>query len=110
MITFLKGDTTAAITLAFAEEGDFSSKTVWLEYQCVRRSFSGVAASDTLTFSFSAEETAPMSLGAYPVRIWLVDDATGDEVHDGLVAREVQVFAAEHDGRAGAAHVHFGGA
>jgi len=103
MITFLKGDTTAAITLAFAEEGDFSSKTVWLEYQCVRRSFSGVAASDTLTFSFSAEETAPMSLGAYPVRIWLVDDATGDvtTIHNAAVKFRVTDSAAE---------VHGGGA
>jgi len=77
MTKFLKGDSTAAITLALAQGFDYSGKTVHLEYQGARRSFSGVAAGDILTFSFTAEETAPMSLGAYPVRVWMEDERGG---------------------------------
>ena len=74
MTTFLKGDTTAEITLALAEGFDYSGKTVCLEYQGVKRSFSGATAGGTLAFFFNAEETAPMSLGTYPVRAWIEDD------------------------------------
>ena len=77
MTKFLKGDATAAITLALAEGFDYSGKTVHLEYQGARRSFSGVAAGGSLTFSFTAAETAPMSLGAFPVRVWLEDESGG---------------------------------
>ena len=77
MTTILKGDATADIALSLAEGFDYSGKTVHLEYQGVRRSFSNVAAGDTLTFSFSAAETAPMSLGSFPVRVW-IEDGAGD--------------------------------
>lgn len=78
MVIFLKGDKTAEITLALADGFDYSGKTVHLEYQGVRRSFSNAVAGGTLTFSFSAAETAPMSLGTYPVRVW-IEDAQGEK-------------------------------
>ena len=37
----------------------------------------------------------------------LLNDATGEELHVGVAAGEVQVLAAVHDRRAGGAHVHF---
>ena len=77
MTTFLKGDTTAEITLALAGGYDYSGKTVHLEYQGARRSFSGVSAGGVLAFSFTAAETAPMSLGSYPVRMWIEDAGGG---------------------------------
>lgn len=73
MTTFLKGDTTAEMTLAIAEGFDYSDKVVCLEYQGVRRLFSGAAAGDSVTFSFTARETAAMSLGTYPMRVWIED-------------------------------------
>lgn len=96
MTTFLKGDTTAEITLALAGGYDYSGKTVHLEYQGARRSFSGVAAGGVLAFSFTAAETAPMSLGAYPVRVWL-EDGGGcvDTIHNAEVRLRVTDCAAE---------------
>ena len=78
MVIFLKGDKTAEITLALADGFDYSGKTVHLEYQGARRSFSNAVAGGALTFSFSAAETAPMSLGTYPVRVW-IEDAQGEK-------------------------------
>ena len=74
MITFLKGDTTATITLALAEGFDYSNKTVCLEYQGVQLTFSSPIAGGSLIFCFTARETASMSLGAFPVRVWLEDE------------------------------------
>ena len=86
MVVFLKGDRTAEITLALAQGFDYSGKTVHLEYQGVRRSFPSPVAGGTVSFSFSAAETAPMSLGAYPVRVWL-EDAQGEKttIHNSAV-------------------------
>ena len=47
-----------------------------------------------------------MLLALVPLK--LLHRAPRDEVHIGGVARERQVLAAVHDGRAGAAHVHLG--
>jgi len=101
MTTFLKGDTTAAITLALAEGFDYSNKTVHLEYQGARRAFPGCAAGGSLTFAFSAEETAPMSLGAYPVRVWIEGGGEVLTVHNADVKLRVTDRVSE---------VHGGGA
>lgn len=69
MTTILKGDTSKAITIALSDGFDYSGKTVVVEYQGVRRSFSNAAAGGSITFSFSAAETSPMTLGAFPLRV-----------------------------------------
>ena len=71
MTKILKGDTSAAISVALAEGFGYSAATVHVEYQGVRKDFRNCAAGDILTFTFSAEETAPMSIGTYPVRVWI---------------------------------------
>ena len=79
MTNILKGDSSAEITLAVAQGCDYSGKTLHVEYQGARRSFFGVAAGGTVSFAFSAKETASMSLGAYPLRVWL-ESANGDRI------------------------------
>ena len=69
MTTILKGDTSQAITIALSDGFDYSGKTVVVEYQGVCRSFSNAAAGGSITFSFSAAETSPMTLGAFPLRV-----------------------------------------
>ena len=69
MTTILKGDTSKAITIALSDGFDYSGKTVVVEYQGVRRSFSNAVAGGSITFSFSAAETSPMTLGAFPLRV-----------------------------------------
>ena len=109
MITFLKGDTTAAITLALADGFDYSGKTVHLEYQGVRRTFTGCTAGGTLDFSFAAEETAPMSLGTYPVRAWIEGDGEVVTVHNADVKlRVTDCIADVHGGGAIYLDVHGG--
>ncbi len=102
MTTFLKGDTTAEMTLALAEGFDYSGKTVCLEYQGVKRSFSSVAAGGVLAFSFTARETAPMSLGAYPVRVWIegADGATTTIHNADVKLRVTDCIADVHGGGA----------
>ena len=90
MNTFLKGDATEEMPLSLAEGFDYSGKVVYLEYQGVKRSFSHVAAGDVLTFSFTAEETAPMSLGTYPVRVWIEDaDGSSQAIHNATLKLRV---------------------
>ena len=109
MITFLKGDTTAAITLALADGFDYSGKTVHLEYQGVRRTFTGCTAGGTLDFSFAAEETAPMSLGTYPVRAWIEGGGEVVTVHNADVKlRVTDCIADVHGGGAIYLDVHGG--
>lgn len=109
MTTFLKGDTTAAITLALADGFDYSGKTVNLEYQGVRRTFTGCVAGGTLTFAFAAEETAPMSLGAYPVRVWIEGGGEVLTVHNADVKlRVTDCIADVHGGGAIYLDVHGG--
>ena len=101
MTTFLKGNTTAAITLALADGYDYSGKTVNLEYQGVRRTFTGCVAGGTLDFSFAAEETASMSLGAYPVRVWIEGGGEIVTVHNADVKLKVTDCIADvHGGSA----------
>jgi len=86
MTAFLKGDDTAIMTLALAEGFDYSGRTVCLEYQGVVRSFPDAAAGDVLSFAFTAGETAPMALGAYPVRVWIEGaDGSHTTVHNSSV-------------------------
>lgn len=109
MTTFLKGDTTAAITLALADGFDYSGKTVNLEYQGVRRTFTGCVAGGALTFAFAAEETAPMSLGAYPVRVWIEGGGEVMTVHNADVKlRVTDCIADVHGGGAIYLDVHGG--
>lgn len=82
MTTILKGDTSKAITIALSDGFDYSGKTVVVEYQGVRRSFSNAVAGGDITFSFAAEETAPMSLGTYPVRVWIEGGGEVVTVHN----------------------------
>lgn len=90
MQTFLKGDTTAEMAIALAAGFDYTGKTVHLEYQGVRRSFADAVAGGVLKFSFSAEETAPMSLGAYPVRMWIEGaDGSITSIHNSAVRLRV---------------------
>ena len=67
MIKILKGDTSADISFALADGFDYSGATVHVEYQGAVKTFTGCAAGDVLAFRFSADETAVMSLGSYPV-------------------------------------------
>lgn len=69
MIKILKGDTSPEIQFALADGFDYSGATVDVVYQGVRRSFAGVAAGDILRMHFSAEETAVMLLGAWPISV-----------------------------------------
>lgn len=69
MITILKGDTSADISFALAEGFDYSGATVHVGYQGAVKTFTGCAAGDVLGIIFSAEETAVMSLGSYPVTV-----------------------------------------
>lgn len=71
MTTIKKGDTSAEMSLVLAEGFDYAGKTVFVEYQGARRAFSGVVAGGSVAFSFTARETAAMSLGVYPVRVWI---------------------------------------
>ena len=90
MQTFLKGDTTAEMAIALAAGFDYTGKTVHLEYQGVRRSFADAVAGGVLKFSFSAEETAPMSLGAYPVHMWIEGaDGSITSIHNSAVRLRV---------------------
>ena len=69
MIKILKGDTSADISFALAEGFDYSGATVHVEYQGAVKTFTGCAAGDVLALRFSADETAVMSLGSYPVSV-----------------------------------------
>ena len=90
MTTILKGDSSAEITLALAEGCDYSGKTLYLSYQGALRVFPAIEAGGTVAFSFSAKETASMSLGAYPVRIWIRgEDGSMATVHNGSVKLRV---------------------
>ena len=90
MTNILKGDSSAEITLAVAQGCDYSGKTLHVEYQGARRSFFGVAAGGTVSFAFSAKETASMSLGAYPVRVWFRgEDGSIATIHNGAVKLRV---------------------
>ncbi len=73
MIKILKGDTSADISFALAEGFDYSGATVHVEYQGAVKTFTGCAAGDVLALRFSADETAVMSLGSYPVVVRITD-------------------------------------
>ena len=77
MITILKGDTSAPITVALAAGYDYSGRTVNVSYQGVTRAFRDVQDGDALSFMFSAEETAPMAVGTWPVQVFITDDNGG---------------------------------
>ena len=90
MTTFLKGDSSAEITLVLAEGCDYSGKTLYLSYQGALRVFPVIEAGGTVAFSFTAKETASMSLGAYPVRVWLKGEDGGTvTIHNGAVKLRV---------------------
>ena len=109
MTTILKGDTSKAITIALSDGFDYSGKTVVVEYQGVRRSFSNAAAGGSITFSFSAAETAPMSLGAYPVRVWIEGGGEVLTAHNADVKlRVTDCIADVHGGGAIYLDVHGG--
>jgi len=109
MTTILKGDTSKAITIALSDGFDYSGKTVVVEYQGVRRSFSNAVAGGDITFSFAAEETAPMSLGTYPVRVWIEGGGEVVTVHNADVKLCVTDCIADvHSGGAIYLDVHGG--
>lgn len=76
MTKILKGDDSPLIRIALAEGFDFTGATVEVIYQGAKRSFTDVAAGETISFNFSAEETSPMLLGVWPVtvRVKTADD------------------------------------
>ena len=65
-IARIKKDDTVIVT-----SGTSAGKTGVVEYQGARRAGSGVVAGGSVAFSFTARETAAMSLGVYPVRVWI---------------------------------------
>ena len=69
MTKILKGDTSPSVQLVLAEGFDYTGATVEVRYQGAVRTFTGRHAGETIAFSFSAEETAPMVLGAFPVTV-----------------------------------------
>jgi len=75
MQTILKGDTSQALTFALAEGFDYTGKTLHVKYQGAVKTFTGATAGGTVQVVFTAAETASMSLGAFPVEVWLTDGA-----------------------------------
>lgn len=69
MTKILKGDTSPSVQLVLAEGFDYTGATVEVRYQGAVRTFTGRHAGETIAFSFSADETAPMVLGAFPVTV-----------------------------------------
>lgn len=69
MTKILKGDTSPAIQFVLAEGFNYTGATVEVVYQGARRLFTEVAAGDILRVEFTAEETAVMVLGAWPVTV-----------------------------------------
>ena len=69
MTKILKGDTSNLISLVLAEGFDYTGATVEVRYQGAVRKFTGVTAGETIAFQFQADETAPMSLGVFPVTV-----------------------------------------
>lgn len=99
MTRILKGDTSAPISVTLATGIDMTGKTVELEYQGVKRSFTGVSAGGTVTFSFTASETAKMALGVRPVSIRLkwgqnVTTISNAEVRIGVTDKASEVRSA----------------
>lgn len=70
MTTILKGDTSAEMSVTIAEGLAADGAVVRMRYQGARRTFAiaGTGAK-TLRLSFTADETAHMALGAWPVEI-----------------------------------------
>lgn len=70
MTTILKGDTSAELSVTIAEGLAADGAVVRIRYQGARRTFAlaGTGAK-TLRLSFTADETAHMALGAWPVEI-----------------------------------------
>lgn len=101
METILKGDASATMSLALAGGFDYEGKSVVLEYQGVRRTFANARAGGTLTFSFTAEETAAMSLGAYPVFVRIEGGGEPITVHNAAV--KIRVTDCVEDVRSGSA-------
>ena len=69
MTKILKGDTSPSVQLVLAEGFDYTGATVEVRYQGAVRTYTGRHAGETIAFSFSADETAPMVLGAFPVTV-----------------------------------------
>lgn len=69
MTKILKGDTSPEIQFVLADGFDYAGATVEVIYQGARRHFTGVAAGDILRVHFTAEETAVMVLGAWPLTV-----------------------------------------
>lgn len=72
MTKILKGDDSPLIRIALAEGFDFTGATVEVIYQGAKRSFTDVAAGETVAFRFSREETASMLLGVWPVTVRVI--------------------------------------
>lgn len=72
MTKILKGDDSPLIRIALAEGFDFTGATVEVIYLGAKRSFTDVAAGETISFNFSAEETSPMLLGVWPVTVRVI--------------------------------------
>ena len=73
MQTILRGDTAQALTISLESGYDYTGKTLHVKYQGAVATFTGVSGGDTVTWTFAADETAPMALGAFPVVAWLTD-------------------------------------
>lgn len=99
MTTIKKGDTSAEMSLVLAEGFDYAGKTVFVEYQGARRAFSGVVAGGSVAFSFTARETAAMSLGVYPVFVRIEGGGEPITVHNAAV--KIRVTDCVEDVRSG---------
>lgn len=69
MIKIFKGDDSPLIKLALADGFDYSNASVEVNYQGAKRVFKNVTNGDIISFTFSREETAPMILGVWPVKV-----------------------------------------
>ena len=93
----------------WVDAGRFEHAISGLVSQESKPSFSQMVRS--MHFPRSVEESAYSSRCFWPSSpssSWMT--RRRNQVHLGFAAREAQVFAAEHNGRAGGAHVHFFGA
>lgn len=73
MFTIMKGDDSGILRISLAEDAAIRNAEVSLDYQGIRRTFAGASAGDALEVSYTAAETAPLSVGVWPATLRIVD-------------------------------------
>ena len=78
IVTIKKGNPTRQMAVCLSGTYNYEGATIRLSYQGAAREFTGKRAGDALQFAFSADETAVMALGCFPIEysVTLADGRT----------------------------------